>query len=97
MNDGTKVVRIWLLGGCRVSVDSRTIKDGQWGLKKAAAVVKLLALASGHRLHCEQMMDRLWTGLGKKAASNNLRRALHAARRALDTEMGQRVELTRQH
>jgi DNA-binding SARP family transcriptional activator len=43
------------------------------------------------------MMDRLWTGLGKKAASNNLRRALHAARRALDTEMGQRVELTRQH
>ncbi len=46
-------------------------------------MVKLLALAPGHRLHREQVMDLLWPDLGRTAASNNLREALHAARRAL--------------
>jgi hypothetical protein len=76
-------VRVWLLGGFRVSVGSRTIEEDAWRLRKPAALVKLLALASGHRLHREQVMDLLWPDLGKKAASNNLRQTLHAARKII--------------
>ena len=35
-------------------------------------------------------MDLLWPSLGKKAASNNLRRVLHFARRTLDPAKGSR-------
>src|SRR5919112_588690 len=79
-----KAVRVWLLGGFRVSVGSQTIEQDRWRLRKAASLVKLLAIAPGHRLHREQVMNLLWPDLGKQAASNNLRRALHFARRALD-------------
>ena len=53
-------------------------------MRKAAALVKLLALAPGHNLHREQVMEVLWPNSGKKAASNNLRQVLYAARRVLD-------------
>jgi DNA-binding SARP family transcriptional activator len=76
-------MRVWLLGGFRVSVGTSTIAEGAWGLRKAAAIVKLLALSPRHRLHREQVMDYLWPHLGKQAAANNLRRTLHAARRTL--------------
>jgi predicted ATPase/DNA-binding SARP family transcriptional activator/DNA-binding CsgD family transcriptional regulator len=81
-------VRVWLLGGFRVSVGPRTIEQDQWRLRKAAALVKLLALSSGHRLHREQVMYTLWPDSGRRAASNNLRRTLHSARRALDPPPG---------
>jgi len=83
-----EAVRVKLLGGFSVSVGNRTIQHNEWRLKKAASLVKLLALAHGHRLHREQVMDALWPDLGKKAASNNLRQALHAARKALDPAAG---------
>ncbi|MBA2714862.1 MAG: tetratricopeptide repeat protein, partial [Rubrobacteraceae bacterium] len=75
-----------MLGGFRVSVGTRTIQDSQWRLSKAANLVKLLGLSPGHRLHREQMMDLLWPELGRKAASNNLRQTLHAARRAFASD-----------
>ena len=37
-------VRIRLLGGFRVSVGERSIGEERWRLKKAASLVKLLAL-----------------------------------------------------
>jgi predicted ATPase/DNA-binding SARP family transcriptional activator/DNA-binding CsgD family transcriptional regulator len=78
-----EVVRVWLLGGFRVSVGSRTIDEDAWRLRKAAALVKLVALAPGYRLHREQAMEALWPDLGLSAASNNLRQTLHVARRTL--------------
>jgi len=57
-----------------------------WRRRKAAAIVKLLALSPGHRLHREQMMDVLWPDLGTRAASNNLRGVIHAARRTLEPD-----------
>ena len=81
---------MWLLGSFRVSVGSQTIEQNQWRLRKAASLVKLLAIAPGHRLHREQVMNLLWPDLGKKAASNNLRRVLHFARKALDPAAGSR-------
>src|SRR5215207_9013063 len=43
-------------------------------------------LAYDHHLHREQAMELLWPNLGKKAASNNLRQALHGARRILPSD-----------
>jgi predicted ATPase/DNA-binding SARP family transcriptional activator len=83
-----EAVRVWLLGGFRVSVGPRTIEEHAWRLKKAAALVKLLALTPGHRLHREQVMDLLWPDSGRRAASNSLRRVLHGARRVLDPAAG---------
>jgi predicted ATPase/DNA-binding SARP family transcriptional activator/DNA-binding CsgD family transcriptional regulator/Flp pilus assembly protein TadD len=84
----SEVVRVWLLGGFRISIGSRTIEGNAWRLKKAAALVKLLALAPGHRLHREQAMSILWPDSGRKAASNSLRSTLHAARNVLDPAAG---------
>jgi predicted ATPase/DNA-binding SARP family transcriptional activator/DNA-binding CsgD family transcriptional regulator len=77
-------VRLRLLGDFVVSMGDRTISEDDWRLRKAASVIKLLALAPGHRLHREQIMDALWPDLGRSAASNNLRRTLHAARQVLE-------------
>jgi len=76
-------MRIWLLGGFRISVGPRSIADDAWRLKKAASLIKLLALAPRHRLPRERLMELLWPGSSKSSASNNLRQTLHAARKAL--------------
>ena len=78
------VMRVWLLGGFRVSVGSRVLGDDSWRLRKAAGLVKVLALAPGHRLHRERVMDLLWPDLDPRAAANNLNHVLHHARRTLD-------------
>jgi DNA-binding SARP family transcriptional activator len=85
----SEAVRIKLLGGFSVSVGDREIGHSEWRLKKAA-LVKLLALAPGHRLHREQLMDLLWPDSGREAASNSLRRTLHAVRKVLDPVEGSR-------
>jgi predicted ATPase/DNA-binding SARP family transcriptional activator/DNA-binding CsgD family transcriptional regulator len=81
-------MRIRLLGDFEVSVGPRTIADASWRLRKSASLVKLLALAEGHRLHREQAMDLLWPDLARKPASNNLRGVLNAARRTIDQAGG---------
>jgi predicted ATPase/DNA-binding SARP family transcriptional activator/DNA-binding CsgD family transcriptional regulator len=85
-----EALRIRLLGGFSVSIGTRTIEQNEWRLKRAASLVKLLALAPSHRLHREQVMGAMWPNSGKKAAANSLREALHAARRTLDPVAGSR-------
>ncbi len=85
-----EAVRVWLLGGFRVSLGSRAIEERAWRLRKAAVLMKLLALAPGHRLHREQAMDLLWPDSDRRAASNNLRRVLHETRKVLDRTEGSR-------
>jgi predicted ATPase/DNA-binding SARP family transcriptional activator len=85
-----EALRIWLLGGFRVAMDARAIEKDAWRLRKAAALIKMLALVPGHRLHREQVMEALWPHLGKKAASNNLRNTLHSTRAILDPSVGSR-------
>ncbi|CAN5702517.1 BTAD domain-containing putative transcriptional regulator [soil metagenome] len=80
-----QAVRIWLLGGFRISIgSSRSIAGEKWHLRKAGNLVKLLALAPGHHLHREQATGLLWPELDSKAAANNLYHALHVARRILE-------------
>ena len=77
-------MRVWLLGGFRVSVGSRSLGEKGWRLKKATSLLKLLALAEGHRLYREQAMELLWPELDPEAATNNLHYALHVTRRVLE-------------
>jgi predicted ATPase/DNA-binding SARP family transcriptional activator/DNA-binding CsgD family transcriptional regulator len=79
-------MRVWLLGVFRVSVGDRNVRENAWRSRKSASLVKLLTLAPNHRLHREQVMEALWPELGRRAASNNLRQALHVARRILDPD-----------
>src|SRR5687768_9121251 len=81
---GMGELRIWLLGGFRVRVGEREVPDESWRLRKARTLVKLLALAPGRRMHREELIDQLWPDLSPEAADNQLRKALHEARRALD-------------
>ena len=85
----SETVRVWLLGGFRVSVGNHIVQEGAWRLRKAAALVKLLVLTPGHHLHRERAMDLLWPDHGRRAAANNLSQALHAARRALGPDDAQ--------
>jgi predicted ATPase/DNA-binding SARP family transcriptional activator len=73
-----------LLGDFQIRVGERVIPAAAWKQRKAAAIVKLLALEPSHRLHREQILDALWPELDPDAAANNLRVALHAVRRILD-------------
>lgn len=79
-------ISVTLLGGFAAAVDGEPVPERAWRLKKARELVKLLALAPGHRLHREQAMDVLWRELAPAAAANNLHQAVHVARRALDPD-----------
>src|SRR5687767_9342905 len=83
-SSSVETVRVRLLGSFQVSVGERNIEGKEWRLRKAATLLKLLALAPNHRLHREQAMETLWPELGARAASNNLGVTLHGARRTLE-------------
>ena len=77
---------VTLLGGFAAEIGGSSIPDSAWRLRKARELVKLLALADGHRLHREQAMDTLWPDRDPGSAANNLNQAVHAARRALGAD-----------
>lgn len=74
-------VRIGLLGGFEVSVAGRPVTAESWRLRKAKTLVKLLALAVGHRIHRDTVVGILWPDLEPTSATNNLHQALYVARR----------------
>jgi DNA-binding SARP family transcriptional activator len=76
-------IEVKLLGSFEVKVDGKPVPNGAWRRRRAAEVVKILALEQSHRLHREQIMDALWPDLAPEAAAANLRKALHYARKAL--------------
>ena len=76
-------VEIRLLGGFGVVVDARPIPDEAWPQRRAADLVKLLALADGHRLARDQVLEALWPRLEAGAAAANLHKAASHVRRAL--------------
>ena len=72
-----------LLGRFEVRVDSRPVLDSAWPQKRAADLVKVLALAHGHRLTRDQVVEMLWPRLAADAGVANLHKAASYARRAL--------------
>jgi hypothetical protein len=74
-----------LLGGFSVTVNGRPIDD-RGRLRKAKTLVKLLALAPGHRLHRNTVVDRLWPDTDPEAAANNLHQIVYTIRHMMGAE-----------
>ena len=85
MSDAHRLVRIALLGGFTVSVDGE-VAPARWRLRKARTIVKLLALATGHRVHRDVLIEQLWPEADPAVGANNFHQALHAARRVVGAE-----------
>ena len=77
-----------MLGGFAVLVDGKPVAADDWVRPQAATLVKVLALAPGHRLHREQLIDRLWPDLTMADAAPRLHKLAHYARRALGGSRG---------
>ena len=77
-------VQLTLLGGFGVVVDGVSVPPSAWTRRHAAALVKLLAVSDGRRLHREQVLDTLWPGLAPEASAPRLHKAVHFARRAFE-------------
>src|SRR5215217_8646339 len=78
------VLEIRLLGGFATQVGAQLVPSSVWRQRRAAAIVKLLALDPGHRLHREHLLETLWPDFDPESAANNLRGALHHARLGLE-------------
>ena len=76
-------LHIQLLGSFAVWVNRAMIPDLRWKSRRSSSLVKLLALAPGHRLHRDQVIDMLWPDSDLSAAANNLHQILYGARRVL--------------
>jgi DNA-binding SARP family transcriptional activator len=76
-------LRVGLLGQFGVIIGERAVPPDAWRRERGAALVKLLAVTPGHRLHREQVMELFWPDLDPEAAGANLRKAVHFARRSL--------------
>src|SRR2546421_342397 len=79
-------VEIQLLGRFAVPVAGVPISGDAWRRRRAADVVKLLALAPAHRMHRTEVMEALWPESDPEASGTNLRKALHFARLATGDE-----------
>jgi len=81
------------LGAFSVTRNSQEIPRAAWTRKRPVEIVTALALAQGHLLHREELIDRLWPDKDLDAGANNLYRALHELRRVagdglVDVERG---------
>jgi two-component SAPR family response regulator len=76
-------LEIRLLGRFEALVDSHPIPADAWPQRRAADLVKVLALAPGHRMPRDKVLETLWPQLGADAAASNLHKAASYARRAL--------------
>lgn len=81
-----RTVAIQLLGRFTVAVEGVSISGDAWRSRRAADVLKLLALAPAHRMHRAQVMEALWPESDSRASGTNLRKALHFARLATGDE-----------
>jgi len=76
-------IQVTLLGRFAVTVGGVPVADASWKRRHAAAVVKVLALAPGRRLHREQVIDLVWPQDTIAEAVPKLHKAAHFARRAI--------------
>src|SRR6478609_3221742 len=79
--------RIYLLGRFGVEVKGRAVPASSWRKRRPIEVLAALALAPGHVLHREELIDRLWPEKDLDAGANNLHRALHDLRKVTGTDL----------
>ncbi|MFN8513452.1 MAG: BTAD domain-containing putative transcriptional regulator [Chloroflexia bacterium] len=80
----SSAMQVRLLGRFVVAVEGREIAPQDWGSHKAQQLVKLLALAPGHRLARDQIIDALWPESDPEAVANTFYQTIYYARRTLD-------------
>jgi DNA-binding SARP family transcriptional activator len=76
-------LEVRVMGRFQVLADGRPVPEVAWQHRRAAELVKLLALAEGHRAHSEWLQEEMFAALAPAAAAANLRKAVHYARTAL--------------
>ena len=76
-------IRVEMLGGFGVMSGDEAVAADAWSRRSAAELVQLLALADGHRLSRDRVIDALWPTLDVDSGAANLRKAAHFARKAL--------------
>ena len=85
VSDGVRpqetAIQIRLLGRFEVAVGDRRLGNASWPSMRAAQLVQLLALADGHSMARDQVLEALWPHLDPVAGAANLRKAAHHARR----------------
>lgn len=82
--DQSQPLVVTLLNGFAVSVGRAPVPVSAWRTQKGRSLIKILALAPGHQLHRDQVLDMLWPELDPSAATNNWRSTLHSVRAALE-------------
>ena len=75
-------VEINVMGGFRVTLNGIPSPAPGWARRTASALVKILALAPGHCLHREKVMDLLWPDEPPAQSAPRLHKAAYFARRA---------------
>ncbi len=65
-------LEVRLLGRFQVLRDGGLVPREAWQHRRGAELVKVLALARGHWLHREQVIEALWPELSYDAARANL-------------------------
>src|SRR5213592_1186473 len=80
-------LEINLLGPFRLAVDGQTVAEDRFTRRKPKLLIKLLALQPHHQLHREQAMEFLWPDSDPESAANNLHKAIHMARHALEPSL----------
>lgn len=81
------VLEIQLLGSFSISVDGREVEERLFSRQKPKLLIKLLALQPHHQFHREQVMELLWPDSDPELSRNNLHKAIHLARHALEPEL----------
>src|SRR5690349_10728336 len=76
-------IHVTLLGRFAMTVGGIPVAEAGWKRRHAAAVVKVLALAPGRRLHREQVIDLVWPADTIAEAVPKLHKAAYYARRAI--------------
>jgi hypothetical protein len=75
MIDAMERLDVRLLGRFEVSVDDQPVPNAAWTHARARDLVKLLALAPGHRMPRDRVLEELWPQLGVDAAVAKLHKA----------------------
>lgn len=96
-NRTSGTVQLQVLGGFRAERDGIPVPDHAWQRRNARTLIKLLAIAPGHRLHREQIEDLLWPDAPFGSGSGQFRKALHFARHALEPDLAPRQESSYVH
>jgi DNA-binding SARP family transcriptional activator/tetratricopeptide (TPR) repeat protein len=78
-------LRARVLGGFELAVDGRPIPPSAFERPSGQRLLKLLLATGGHRIRREEAAELLWPDADPERSGANLRKAIHFARRALDS------------